>query len=177
LVATGQTSDFNAFHESWETSNSIRTEDGHTLAFFNPYFQVNRPSRFYDATMPNTVGRPIDVCYETTTAGDQVRGTGGSCNSSTSNGTILGIPFDDPRSVFDGVRRTVDINSNFVDNESGPEIWYTDPFGHHGRTTPFAGSIRQKIARINNDRGGLELAGPGIGGDRDYGSPRVHAPN
>lgn len=70
--------------------------------------------------------------------------------------------FDDRRSVFDGVRRTVDINSNFVDNAGGPEIWYTDPFGHHGRTTPFAGSIRQQIARINNDRGGqtrLLLAG------------------
>jgi len=177
LVAAGQTSDFNALHETWQTSNSIRTEDGRTLVFFNPYFQVNRPSRFYDPAMPNTVGRPIDVCYETTAAGDQVRGTGGSCNASTGNGTVLGIPFDDPRSVFDGVRRTVDINSNFVDNKEGPEIWYTDPFGHHGRTTPFAGSIRQKIARINNDRGGLELAGPGIGGDRDYGSPRVHAPN
>ncbi|HXE83808.1 MAG TPA: hypothetical protein VN513_10820, partial [Gemmatimonadales bacterium] len=161
----------------WQTSNSIRTEDGRTLVFFNPYFQVNRPSRFYDPAMPNTVGRPIDVCYETTAAGDQVRGTGGSCNASTANGTVLGIPFDDPRSVFDGVRRTVDVNSNFVDNKEGPEVWYTDPFGHHGRTTPFAGSIRQKIARINNDRGGLELAGPGIGGDRDYGSPRLHAPN
>ena len=177
LVPAGETSDFNALHESWETSNSIRTEDGRTLVFFNPYFQVNRPSRFYDPAMPNTVGRPIDVCYETTAAGDQVRGTGGACNASTGNGTIPGITFDDPRSVFDGVRRTVDINSNFVDNAGGPEIWYTDPFGRHGRTTPFAGSIRQQIARINNDRGGLELAGPGIGGDRDYGSPRVHAPN
>lgn len=177
LVAAGETSDFNALHESWETSNSIRTEDGRTLVFFNPYFQVNRPSRFYDPAMPNTVGRPIDVCYETTAAGDQVRGTGGACNASTGNGTIPGITFDDPRSVFDGVRRTVDINSNFVDNAGGPETWYTDPFGRHGRTTPFAGSIRQQIARINNDRGGLELAGPGIGGDRDYGSPRVHAPN
>ena len=49
--------------------------------------------------------------------------------------------------------------------------------GKHGRTQPFAGSIRQFIARINNDRGGLELAGPGIGGDRDYKGPRVHAPN
>ena len=54
---------------------------------------------------------------------------------------------------------------------------YTDPFGKHGQTQPFPGSIRQFIARINNDRGGLELAGPGIGGDRDYGGPRVHAPN
>lgn len=61
--------------------------------------------------------------------------------------------------------------------ENGPEIWYTSPLGRNGRTQPFPGSVRQQIARINNDRGGLELAGPNIGGDRDYGGPRVHAPN
>lgn len=176
LVPAGQTSNFGALHESWETSNSIRREDGHTLAFFNPYFQVSRPSRFHDPALPNITGRPIDVCYEVTPAGDQVRGTN-SCSTSTANGTILGLTFDDPRSVFDGVRRNVDVNSNFIDNDGGPEIWYTDPFGRHGRPEEFPGSIRQRIARINNDRGGLELAGPSIGGERDYGSPRVHAPN
>jgi hypothetical protein len=102
---------------------------------------------------------------------------GGPCARSTNNGTITGITFDDPRSEFDGSDRGVDINSNFIDNASGPEVWYTDPFGRHGRTTEFPGSIRQLIARINNDRGGLELAGPGIGFDRENGGPRVHAPN
>ena len=175
LVPVGQTSNFGALHESWETSNAIRREDGHTLAFFNPYFQVSRPSRFYDPALPNFTGRPIDVCYEVTPSGEAARG--GSCDASTGNGTILGVTFDDPRSVFDGVRRTVDVNDNFISNAGGPEVWYTDPFGRHGRTEPFPGSIRQQIARIDNDRGGLNLAGPGIGGDRDYGGPRVHAPN
>ena len=115
------------------------------------------------------------MCYEVTPAGNAARG--GACAASTSNGTVLGITFDDPRSLFDGTDRVVDINSNFIDNAGGPEVWYTDPFGKHGQTQPFPGSIRQFVARINNDRGGLELAGPGIGGDREYGGPRVHAPN
>jgi hypothetical protein len=39
-VPPGQQSDFSsALHETWETSDSIRREDGHTLAFFNPYFR------------------------------------------------------------------------------------------------------------------------------------------
>src|SRR2546430_8852220 len=38
-------------------------------------------------------------------------------------------------------------------------------------------SIRQFIARIDNTRGGLRAAGPTLGGTRDYGGPRVHAPN
>ena len=176
LVPAGQFSNFGALHESWQTSNSVRREDGHTLAFFNPYYQVSLPSRFYDPALVGITGRPIDVCYEVTPAGNQVRGNG-ACARSTSNGTILGITFDDPRSVFDGTDRVVDVNSNFIGNADGPEVWYTDPFGRHGRTTPFPGSIRQFIARINNDRGGLELEGPGIGGERDYSGPRVHAPN
>src|SRR5262249_37526208 len=163
-VAAGQTSNFGALHESWQTSNSVRREDGHTLAFFNPYFQVSLPSRFYDPALTGIVGRPIDVCYEVTPAGHAARG--GPCDRSTGNGTILGLTFDDPRSVFDGTDRGVDINSNFISNEHGPEVWYTDPFGKNGRTQEFPGSIRQFIARINNDRGGLELAGPGIGFDR-----------
>src|SRR5262249_36539479 len=48
LVPAGHHSDFGALHESWETSNSTRTHNGHELAFFNPSFQVNLPSRFYD---------------------------------------------------------------------------------------------------------------------------------
>jgi hypothetical protein len=175
LVPAGQFSNFGALRESWETSNSIRTENGHTLAFFNPYFQVSLPSRFHDPALAGIVGRPIDVCYEVTPGGEQARG--GACATSTGSGTITGVKFDDPRSVFDGVSRVVDINDNFIDNAAGPEVWYTDPFGRHGRTQPFAGSIRQFIARIDNDRGGLDLNGPTLGRGRDYGGPRVHAPN
>ena len=38
--------------------------NGHTLVFFNPYFQVRQPSRYYDPAIAPVVGRPIDVCYE-----------------------------------------------------------------------------------------------------------------
>src|SRR6266571_5045556 len=61
LVPAGQFSNFGALHESWQTSNSVRREDGHTLAFFNPYFQVSLPSRFYDPALAGITGRPIDV--------------------------------------------------------------------------------------------------------------------
>jgi len=121
------------------------------------------------------VGRPIDVCYEVTSVGN--RAQGGPCDRSTSGGTVTGVTFDDPASEFDGVDRVVDVNSNEVDNPDGPQVWYTDPFGKHGRTQPFPGSIRQFIARIDNTRGGLRAAGPTLGGTRDYGGPRVHAPN
>lgn len=176
LVPSGQNSRYDALHESWETSNSIRTVNGHELAFFNPYFQVNAPSRFYDAAAPNVTGRPILVCYESdSTTGRRARG--GACEDATNDGTILGLTFDDPRSPFDGSRRTVDVNYNHVRNEDGPEVWYTDPFGRNAQRDAFPGSVIQYLSRVNNDRGGLGNGGPTLGNQRLYGSAMVHAPN
>jgi hypothetical protein len=71
----------------------------------------------------------------------------------------------------------MDINSIRIRNAEGPLVWFTDPFGRHGRPEPFPGSIRQVIARMSNDLGDLNPAGPGIGRNRPYGSLGVHAPN
>ncbi len=162
-----------ALRENWETSTNIRSADGRSIASFDPYYQVMMPSRFYDPAMPNSVGRPIDVCYEVRP--DGARATGGECDRSTVNGTIRNLAYDDPRSGFNGVARVVDINSNRISNVNGPEIWYTDPFGRDARTVPFPGSIRQFIARVDNT--GRVGQGPVIGRDRSYGGPGVHAPN
>ena len=127
LVADGQQSNFGALHETWETSNSVRRADGHTLALFNPYFQVRLPSRFHDPAMAPVVGRPIDVCYEVTATGEQA--SGGPCDRSTDDGQTAGVTFDDPRSEFNGADHFVDINANNISNADGPEIWYTDAYG------------------------------------------------
>jgi hypothetical protein len=172
LVGPDTNSRFSALRESWETSNSIRTDGGRTVAHFNPYFQVVLPSRFHDPALPNLVGRPIDLCYEVTATGDRARG--GVCSTATSGGTVTGITFDDPRSPFHGADRRVDVNSNDIDNENGPEVWYSDPFGRGARPEPFPGSIRQWIAKIDNERG-VGISGPTLG--RNYGGTSVHAPN
>jgi hypothetical protein len=174
LVSSGERSDFQAaLRESWETSNSIRTSEGHTLASFDPYFQVLFPSRFYDPARPDNVGRPIEVCYETTAFNERARG--GECEESTRGGAVLGLTYNDPRSAFNGVLRFMDVNGNRIDNENGPNVWYTDAYGRKARTTPFPGSIRQWVAKIDN--GGREGQGPVIGRERNYGGTGVHAPN
>ena len=123
LVGGGNNSDFRtAMHESWQTSNSIRREDGHTIASFDPYYQVNFPSRFYDPAQPNLVGRPIDACYTVEGNGDRARG--GPCQASTANGATLGLTWDDPRSPFNGVRRHVDVNGNRLDTPTAA-VWYS----------------------------------------------------
>jgi hypothetical protein len=173
LVGSTRNSNMSAaLHESWQTSNQVRTEDGHTLASFDPYFQVPLPSRYYDPAAANVVGRPIDMCYAVEANGDRARG--GPCAEATGEGLILGIAWDDPRSPFNGVRRKVDINGNRISNKDGPAVWFTDPYGRNGRPTPFPGSVRQVIAVVNT---ALDPHGPTIGHERHYGGPGVRAPN
>jgi hypothetical protein len=118
-------------------------------------------------------GLTINLCYETEANGDQARSN--TCSGATVNGTIQGMLQTDPRSPFNGVSRFVDINGNRVDNADGSEVVYTDPFGKHGRSAAFPGSIRQFVSRTNNSA--VPFHGPRIGDGRNYGGVGVHAPN
>lgn len=174
LVSPGNQSDVKrALHESWQQSLTLKTEQGKVIAHMDPYFQVFLPSRFHDPGRADLVGRAMDMCYFVAPNGN--RAQGGTCANATQNGALTGITFDDPRSPFNGVRRQLDINSLDLNNPDGPTVWYTDPFGRNGRTTAFPGSIRQFVARINNT--GLDLSGPAIGSQRNYGGTGTHAPN
>ncbi len=175
LVAPGEKSSLSSLRESWEISQSIRTSNGKRLAHINPYYQVFTPSRFFDPAMPDNVGRPIDLCYEVGTNGERVNNE--LCDVSTASGALLTVAHDDPQSRFNGAHRFVDINSNDISNEDGPNVWFTDPFGKNASPDPFPGSVRQFIASMDNER--LDLHGPQIGRDRDYGGPGVgvHPPN
>jgi hypothetical protein len=171
VMNDGNSSDFGAgLHESWQTSNDIRTADGHSLASFDPYFQVNFPSRYYDPALPGIVGRPIDLCFL-----PAARARGGACQESIRNGAVAGVAYDDPKSAFNGADRFIDVNSIRIDNRDGPAVWYTNPFGRGGRTQPFPGSVRQVISKVNNSA--LQISGPGLGFGRDYAGIRTHAPN
>ena len=174
LVAEGEWSNYHAaLHENWETTSAIRAENGHTLAFINPYYQVRLPSRYHDPAAPNLTGRPLAACWEVLPDGRRVRG--GPCHDSGVD-ELPGLAFDDPRSPFHGADHFIDVNANVVRNADGPEWWYSDPFGADARTTPFAGSVPQWIARKNNEVGVLE-GGPVIGHQREYAGPGTHAPN
>ena len=175
FVPEGQEADFDrALRESWEVSISIRTAEGRGLAHFNPYFQVLDPSRFYDPTEPDNVGRSVAVCFEEMANG--FRPFGDACAASTDSWTLADLAYDDPRSAFAGARRFVDINGNDLDNAEGPSVWFTDPFGRNARPDSFPGAIRQRLATIDNGRG-IGSSGPTIGRDRPYSGNGVHPPN
>ena len=125
-----------ALRESWEVSASLRRADGHWLASFNPYYQVLDPSRYHAPGVDRSMLRPIDLCYTDAARGrDRCAGL-----------PATPITWDDERSPFKGVRRFVDVNGNFVSNADGPTVWYTDPLGRNGRTTPTPNPPHRNIA-------------------------------
>lgn len=175
LVPPGQFSQFSqGLYEDWVSGNYFRTEAGTQLAYFDPHFAVFAPSRYYDGGRTDLTGRSLAACYETGAGG--TRAAGGACDASTSNGQDLDLTWDDPRSTLNGLTREVYFNQTVINNQGGPRVWYTDPFGGHASPAAFPGSVRQKLASIDNTRP-WPLESQAFGGTRNYGGNGVHAPN
>lgn len=161
---------FPQLHEAWELRSAITKPDGDFIAWFNPYFDVRNPSRFYDPGAPNNVGRPIDVCTESRTDGRQVALAWCDAVLQTSNRA-----YDHPHSPYRGDDHFVDFNRNQIKNAGGPRVWYTDAYGRFAQREPFPGSLKQEIAPINNVLG----AGDGlfVGDNGPNGGFGTRAPN
>ncbi len=192
LVPDGKFSLFsNGLYEDWISANYLTTSDGRQLAYFDPHFAVFKPSRFYDPSQPDNLRRSIDVCYMKESNGDRARG--GECDEVTDyrDGSTIAaserIPFDDPRSPFNGVTREFYFNQTDLQNSGGPTTWYTDPFGGNAKSAPFTGSIKQYLASVTSNRG-FAFESQAIGKTRDYSClapdkptastcSKIHAPN
>ena len=167
LVPEGETSSFGQIRESWEVSGRIRAASGRSLFNFSPYYQVFNPSRYYDPRVEGLVGRPHEDC--------RVEVDGRMARGDMCEGSMAAETHDQPGPAFDGAHRMVDVNGNIVQNEGGPEIWYTDPFGGNGQTEPFPGSIRQFVSSTDNS--GYQSSGANMGRERPYSGSGVHSPN
>ncbi|MEO3821815.1 cellulose-binding domain-containing protein [Plantactinospora sp. B24E8] len=126
-----------------------------------PLFYVVNPSRYYDPSKPNNLGRIVDLCYTNLAGGDY-------CNQARQAGQNLA--WDDPRSPFKGTLREFRPGTFQVQN-SGPTTVYTDVYGRNASSTPFAGSIRQYFS--GNQSSTMYVRGA----TRDWNATGVHAPN
>ncbi len=127
-----------------------------------PLFYVVNPSRYYDPTQPNNLGRIVDLCYTNLAGGDY-------CNQARQAGQNLA--WDDPRSPFKGTLREYRPGTVTVQNR-GPTTVYTDVYGRNASATPFAGSIQQYFSG-NTSSTQMYVRGA----TRDYAANGVHAPN
>ncbi|GEM_PF-372180 len=189
LVPSGRFS--GNLYEAWPATLDIFDSNGRQLlGDVNLLFDVEDANRYFypeDMKLRNgynnpdaglNIGYAMDLCYENFN-GRAARG--GPCEWTTNYGQIRDIKWSDPRSAFRGINRGMYFKPAIVNNAGGPTTWYTDPFGRNGRTTPFAGSVRQQIESKNINYSSL------IGGRNidprvnnrlhDDGAGTVHAPN
>lgn len=158
-----------ATYETWEVVSKISTADGEVLAGFDPWFGIRNPSRYFDNTAPDPAdaGRPM---VELVKLFDEA--------SSPWGDVTPGMDKNDPDSPFDGSQRDAYVAETNINNDGGPTIWYTDPYGGNASTTPFVGSVRQYIAATSNEQL-PQLARQAFGFSQDHGAygSGVHAPN
>jgi hypothetical protein len=195
LVPVGQTSDFaGGLTETWYSGLSLRRSDGTELVFVDPAFGVTSPSRFYDLGRLAALGRTVDLCYiGFSLTGELIddplraalivrQARGPECSAIAPNGPatlrINRIPYDDPRSSFNGCRRQVTLGATRIANGGGGTLWYTDPYGRAARAGSFAGGVRQYIGTITNTTAG-DADRVAFGADLDpcLSGSSVHAPN
>ena len=178
LVPEGQTSSIWSLYEVWRSESRLLTADGQTLAHVDPWFGVRNPARAHDGGDGASIFDLVDVTDMTDVVDD---------------GYACGYPFDglrarelgsgeqvakaDPTSPFDGAQRDHYLHTTEVTNGGGPSVWYTDPYGGSGVTTPAAGFVRQWVSSTDNSAW-PELERRSFDLDRDFGADNgVHAPN
>jgi len=130
-----------------------------------PLFYVVNPSRYYDPSLPNRMGRIVDLCYTDLAGGDYCAEA-----QQVTQQTGQQVGWDDPRSPFKGTLREYRPGTFSVRN-SGPSTVYTDVYGRNASTTPFPGSIEQYFS--GNTGSEMYVRGS----IKDYAATGVHAPN
>ncbi|WP_148083367.1 hypothetical protein [Micromonospora sp. Llam0] len=130
-----------------------------------PLFYVVNPSRYYDPSRPNRMGRIVDLCYTDLAGGDY-------CAEAlqVTQQTGQQVAWDDRRSPFKGTLREYRPGTFSVRN-SGPSTVYTDVYGRDASSTPFPGSIEQHFS--GNTASEMYVRGS----IKDYATTGVHAPN
>lgn len=196
LVPVRETSDFAAgLTETWYSALSLVRTDGTELVYVDPSFAVLSPSRYYDLARIAAVARTIDLCYIGIGAGGEViddplraaeivrQARGPECASVAPNGPatprVIRISYDDPRSPFNGCRRTVTLGATRLSNGGGTAtLYYTDPYGRAARVGPFSGGIKQYVAVVSNGTAS-DVDRAAFGGDTDpcLSGSNIHAPN
>ncbi len=196
LVPVRETSDFaTGLRDTWYSALSLLRSDGTELVFVDPSFAVASPSRYFDSTRIDAIGHSIDLCYiginavgilidDPLRAGEIVlQARGPECAAVAPNGPstplITRVSYNDPRSPFNGCRRTVTLGATRISNGGGSTTtFYSDPYGRATRTGSFAGSVKQSVSQTGN-AAAAAIDRVGFGGDTDpcLSGSNIHAPN
>lgn len=109
----------------------------------NLYTAVREPSRLYDPSFANRIGRTIDLCRDATHPLAPTLACQAAVAASTSP-----IAWDDPRSPFRGARPAGHHFSALRFADSATAVLYTNSYGQNARATPDPAqgiTVRQRV--------------------------------
>lgn len=172
LVPGNQQSNIWSLYEVWESANRIQKADGTKLASFDPWFGIRNPARVY---APGILGEIVALVDTLFLVDESDGGTAKGHPWSEHSGEHLAKT--DPQSPFDGAQRDYYLQGTTVNNASGPNVWWTDPYGDNAVTQAGTGLVKQWISNSENT-GWPELERRTFDLEKDYGKDNgVHAPN
>lgn len=181
-------------YEAWPANLSVETADGRKLATgVNLLFDVENANRYYypeelkvqrgynNPEAGRNLGFSMDLCYDTSLLSQGRKYRGGPCDWSTDYGQLKDIKWNDPRSGFKGTNRGMYFKPPVLNNASGPEFWYTDPYGYNAKTTAFPGAVKQQVSsktiNYTSLTGGVSIDPRVKNMKHSDGNGTVHAPN
>lgn len=158
LVESGQTSDYaRGLEERWNGAMALTRSDSTPLATIDVGVATRDPIRYVSSLIAPTLLNSIELCYQALDAsGNEVasggvrQARGGLCAAlpgGSGPGVAVGsrVRFGDKESAFRGCDRAAYFAGLAVRNLAGPSVWYTDVTGAGGRSTSFAGGVKQFI--------------------------------
>lgn len=134
------------------------------------YFRVSIPSRYFDPTKPDNLGRRIDMCSIPEISylqGDCIR-----VNDLRKAGQT--VTWDSPQSPFKGTTRVVHFDWVTIRNSTNTEKWYSNAMGTVIRSQPDASKGITIEQTISKTRDAMYYFGNREG---NFNSTGVHAPN
>lgn len=198
FVTSTQTSDLEAaIGERWAAEFSL-TNGGSTYATVRPTVTALEPSRLYDATGTNLLGRTIDLCYSgldgsgslvtdpnlSANLPRRVRGlTACSVLGTNPPATALAsrVRYDAASSPFRNCKREVLFGNATLASAGRPTTQYSTPYGAQTQSARSATSnVKQYVAAVSTaslGSGGIELEAVSFGRELDGCAPSVHVPN
>ena len=104
-----------------QASFSDNTDKLHIFTDSNNYFHVNDPSRYYHPSTSNKIKYLADSCYDQSHPIYKID----ACKE-TRTGSTIQIKRDDPRALFRGAIRAIEIENLHVYNNTSYEKFYTN---------------------------------------------------
>lgn len=186
-----------AIAERWAAEFAL-VNGATTYATVKPTVTALSPSRFYDPSATNLVGRTIDLCYTGLNAGDtlvsdpalsgdlprRVRGVN-ECSAFGSNPPTTSLAsrvrYDSASSPFRNCKREVTFGNVTINSAGRATTQYSTPFGTQTQPTRSSSSnVKQYVAAVNTaalGSGGIELEAVLFGRELDACVASVHIPN